>query len=194
MNALAHTLNTLKNTMWSDRCAQEISQHSRMKRETPFMYTSCVQTPGSSHDEWRHGCVRTLFIDIFGYDVKNMGEHLLEDMAVSGLFLARTSRAGLWSELSGWIELIGKGRWSFHESKMTDYYGADYGNEMLEYCGIFGAWVYMLVGCLRWAEGLREWCIDEQEMIGWLLRCRDCWVYGCNCYASHKGVTLTHEK
>jgi hypothetical protein len=41
--------------------------------------------------------------------------------------------------LSGWIELVGRGRWSFHESKVSSYYGADYGNEMLEYYGIFRA-------------------------------------------------------
>jgi hypothetical protein len=51
--------------------------------------------------------------------------------------------------LSGWIEQVDRGRWSFHESKVIGYYGADYGNEMLEYCGIFGARVQTLVGCLR---------------------------------------------
>jgi hypothetical protein len=35
--------------------------------------------------------------------------------------------------LSGWIEQVDRGRWSFHESKVIGYYGADYGNEMLEY-------------------------------------------------------------
>jgi hypothetical protein len=40
----------------------------------------------------------------------------------------------------------------------------------------------------------RKQCIDEEEMIGWLFRCMDYWVYACSCWASHKGVTLTCEE
>jgi hypothetical protein len=56
---------------------------------------------------------------------------------ICSLSVVRSSRAGYDLGHSGWIELVGRGRWIFHESKMISYCGTDYGNEMLEYCGIF---------------------------------------------------------
>jgi hypothetical protein len=57
------------------------------------MYIGFVQTPNNSHDEWRPDCVRTLLVEIFRYDVEDMGEHLLEN--IGSILVARSLRIEL---------------------------------------------------------------------------------------------------
>jgi hypothetical protein len=57
------------------------------------MYTGYVQTPSSSHSERCSGCIGTLHIEIFRYDVGDKGRHLPED--IGSISMDRLLRAGL---------------------------------------------------------------------------------------------------
>jgi hypothetical protein len=119
VNALAHTLNTWCEVVNASKRPHNIVEWGeRLQSCTQDMYRHLPAVMVNDSSSY----IRTLLAEIFGYDVGydhwGKGYHL---------------------GLSGWIELVGRGRWSFDESEVTSYYGLDYCNEMLVYCCIFGA-------------------------------------------------------
>jgi hypothetical protein len=82
-------MRTSGNMLWFGRCIKKISQYRRNRIRISVVCTECVQTCGSSHEGSDPGCVSIPLVVIFGYDVGDICEHLLDKTGI--ISMARSS-------------------------------------------------------------------------------------------------------
>jgi hypothetical protein len=95
VDAPADIMRTSGNTLWFGRCIEKISQYRINRIRISVVCIECVQTWVSSHEGSDPGCVSIPLVVIFGYDVGDICEHLLEK--IGSISMARSSGMRLWT-------------------------------------------------------------------------------------------------
>jgi hypothetical protein len=89
MNALAQTLGTSGDTMWSDWCIKGTLESTRTRKEILSWLLDVNRGQSIEHGKSDLGCFMAPLVAIFGYGGENIGENLLEKIRI--ISLARSS-------------------------------------------------------------------------------------------------------